>query len=275
MQIPDTELLVNFENLFAYSPVQWKIVSQVLTLGFAAHAAALVYFLVTAKQVHPRYRLSSYLSAVVMVSAFLELYRVWQNWDRAFVFDGAVYVLANETFDNGYRYMNWSIDVPVLLTQLLIVLGIGGVAFRRYWIQFVAGGLLMVYTGYAGQFYEAAGSTPFYVWGTISTVFFVWLLVLVYKVIFGHLGNLPEDARGMMKAVWWLLLVSWMLYPGAYLMAVMWPTADGVVARQITYTVADISSKIIYGVVLGLIAQRRSEAEGYVYEREVALDRTG
>ena len=39
----------------------------------------------------------------------------------------------------------------------------------------------------------------------------------------------------------------------------------GVVARQITYTVADITSKIIYGVMLARVATLRSQEEGYDY----------
>lgn len=40
-----------------------------------------------------------------------------------------------------------------------------------------------------------------------------------------------------------------------------------VVARHITYTVADVSSKVIYGILLTLAAQEMSKAEGYDYEK--------
>lgn len=73
------------------------------------------------------------------------------------------------------------------------------------------------------------------------------------------------------------MLVSWLLYPGAYLMPAMWDSADGVVARQITYTVADITSKVIYGVLLSVIARKVSAAEGYApaVEDDVARPRGG
>jgi len=38
----------------------------------------------------------------------------------------------------------------------------------------------------------------------------------------------------------------------------------GVVGRQITYTIADVASKVIYGVLLTVVARSRSLAEGYV-----------
>lgn len=254
---------MNFENGFSYDFVQYTIVSHVLTLGFAAMAAGLVYFLVTSRSVLPRYRLSSTLSMVVMTSAVFELYILSQQWQEAFTWNGEAFVQAETLFSNGFRYTNWSIDVPVLLIQLLIVLGVTGTAFKRGVLLFIAGGLLMIYTGYVGQFYEVEGSAPFWVWGAVSTVFFIGLIVLVARAIFGNLHRLPQEVRPLMRGVFWLLVISWLLYPLGYLLPVMWDTADGVVARQITYTIADISSKIIYGIVLGLIAQKISKIEGF------------
>ncbi|MFI7573388.1 bacteriorhodopsin [Micromonospora sp. NPDC049497] len=268
---------MNFENLFSYNVDQYTLVSHVLSLGFAVMAAGLVYFLVTAGSIAPRYRLTSVLSAVVMVSAFFELLLLYQRWVGAFRWDGSAFVQSGTLFSNGYRYVNWSIDVPVLLIQLLVVMGITGRRFHHIWAAFVAGGLAMIYTGYAGQFHEVERSAPFWIWGLVSTVFFLLLLALVAWVIFGNLARLPESARGVARAVWWLVLVSWMLYPGAYLMPAMWDSADGVVARQMTYTLADITSKVVYGVLLGVIARKVSAAEGFGHavDDEVALPRGG
>ncbi len=251
------------ENLFTYSPVSWDIVSHVLTFGVGAHLAALLYFCLTIGQVAPRYRLSNVLSGVVMISAALILFQQQQSWQNAFVFNGEVWERSNATFSNGYRYMNWTIDVPMLLTQLLIVAGITGARFRSYWLQFLVAGLAMIYTGYVGQFYETTSPTLLYIWGTISTAFFVWILVIVWRVTHQSLPELPANARGMMRGVFWLLFVSWMRYPGAYLMPVIWFGEGGTVARLITYTAADVVSKVIYGVLLGYIALRRSQAEGF------------
>lgn len=266
---------MNVENEYTYDAVQYTIVAHVLTLGYAAMAAGLVYFLVTRTQSLPRYRLSAVLSAVVMTSAFLELYVVSDRWRSSFDWDGTAFVPSDELFSNGFRYVNWSIDVPVLLLQLLIVLGVTGAAFRRGWVLFTVAGLAMVYTGYVGQFYEVERSAPFWVWGAVSTVFFLVILVLVRRTVYGNLDRLPEEVRPLARAVWWLLLVSWFLYPGGYLMPALIDGADGVVARQITYTVADITSKVIYGVLLGVIAQKISKYEGYEQAQaaDVALAR--
>ena len=261
---------LTFENYFSYNAAQYDIVDHFLTLGYAAMAAGFVYFLVTLYQLSPKYKLTSILGAVVMASAFFELFELSALWNTAFSFDATtgLYVLGTDTaFSNGFRYTNWSIDVPVLLTQLLIVGGVAGRQFRSMWIQFIVAGILMIYTGYVGQFFEAPNGGPptieFWVWGAISTVFFFWIIWLAYRATYGRVDQMAESARGPMKAVFWLLVISWMLYPGGYLMPALWFDAGGVVARQITYTVADISSKVIYGVVLGVVAQRASAAEGF------------
>lgn len=255
---------MNVENTFSYDFFQYTIVSHVFTVGYAAMASGLVYFLLTSKNSLPRYQLSSTLSAVVMISAFLELLVISLRWNSSFVFDGEAFVSSGQTlFSNGYRYMNWTIDVPVLLTQLLIVLGVTGAAFRRGWITFTVAGLAMIYTGYAGQFYEVERSAPFWIWGSISTVFFLVILWLVHRTVYGNVGRLPEEVHSLVRAVWWLLLFSWLLYPGAYLMPALWDSADGVVARQITYTVADVTSKVVYGILLAVIARKVSKHEGH------------
>ena len=49
----------------------FEIVSHILTLGYATMAAALCYFVLTKNDVLPKYRMSSVISGVVMVSALL------------------------------------------------------------------------------------------------------------------------------------------------------------------------------------------------------------
>ena len=263
--------MTSFENFFSYTPMAYDIVSHTLTLGFAVMLAALFYFVLTIRTVAPRYRISSVLSVVVMVSAFLILFFQQQSWANAFAFnpDTGLYERAAgaAAFSNGYRYLNWLIDVPMLLFQILFIVEITRQrrAGLRNWFFF--SGSMMIITGYIGQFFEMnADRTQFLLWGAISTVFFVHVLYLIYRVIAEARKDLPGQAGVVMGGIWWLFLVSWMLYPGAYLMPLLLNSELGVVGRQITFTVADIASKVIYGVLLARVAQLRSEAEGYVPE---------
>ncbi len=170
----------NFENYVGltqgYSEMAYQMVSHLLTLGYAVMLAALLYFALTLKSVAPRYRISSVLSVVVMVSAFLLLYVQAQNWVTGFSFDlerGRYYLdPGQDLFNNGYRYLNWLIDVPMLLFQILFVVQLTKSSFTSVRNQFWFSGVLMIVTGYIGQFYEVTNLTAFLVWGAISTVFF-------------------------------------------------------------------------------------------------------
>ncbi len=291
---------LSMENFVQYSPMAYDLVSHTLTLGFAVMIAALLYFVLTIRTVAPRYRISSVLSVVVMVSAFLILLAQQQSWANAFVYDTtsgyyvSSFVLSSQdaiagvgsanpslAFTNGFRYLNWLIDVPMLLFQILFVIEISKQDFARTRNIFFVAGALMIITGYIGQFYEVGNSGPFLVWGAISTVFFVIVLIQMNGLLQKARKNMSAAAGGWLNSIWLLFLVSWMLYPGAYLAPLLLdgaatllnPAEAGsvseiaVVARQITFTIADITSKVIYGVMLTVVAQIRSEEDGYSYEQ--------
>ncbi|MEK6478945.1 bacteriorhodopsin [Catalinimonas sp. 4WD22] len=276
-----------FENYVGleqgYSEMAYQMVSHVLTLGYAVMFAGLLYFVLTIKQVAPRYRTSSILSVVVMVSASLLLYVQAQNWTAAFSFDleRGRYFLAPgaDLFNNGYRYLNWLIDVPMLLFQILFVVSLTKSSFSSVRNQFWISGAFMIITGYIGQYYEVTNLPRFAIWGAVSTVFFIHILWLMRKVINEGKEGIPAPAQKTLNTIWWLFVVSWMLYPGAYLMPHLAGingalfNETGVLAREITYTIADVSSKVIYGVLLTVVAQHLSKAEGYNYQKMTSKDK--
>jgi bacteriorhodopsin len=272
----------NFENYVGltqgYSEMGYQMTAHVLTLGYATMLAGLLYFILTLRSVAPKYRISSVLSVVVMVSAFLLLYAQAGNWTSSFTFDveRGRYFLdrdGQDLFNNGYRYLNWLIDVPMLLFQILFVVSLTTSKFSSVRNQFWFSGTLMIVTGYIGQYYEVTNLSAFFIWGAISTAFFFHILWLMRKVIREGKEGIPAEGQRVLNSIWILFLISWFLYPGAYLMPHLagiegaFFNETGVVARQMTYTVADVSSKVIYGVLLTNLAQILSRSEGYQYEQ--------
>lgn len=263
-----------FENYVGleqgFSEIGYQLSSHVLTLGYAVMLAALFYFILTIKSVAPKYRMSSVLSVVVMVSAFLLLYVQRDNWTEAFSFsqESGRYMLdpgqGKDLFNNGYRYLNWLIDVPMLLFQILFVVSLTTSSFSSVRNQFFSSGTLMIVTGYIGQYFEVTSPLAFFVWGGISTLFFIHILILMKKVINEGQDGIPNLAAKYLNSIWWLFLVSWMLYPVAYVMPYLAGFNEGaVVGRHITYTIADVVSKVVYGVLLTMTAKVLSDEEGY------------
>lgn len=254
---------------------EFELVSHVLTLGYAVMAAGLLYFWLTIRQNHPKYRMSNILSVVVSISALLLLFFQHQNW-----IDSYQPVLTNGvvtgyqslgTFSNGFRYLNWLIDVPNLLTQILFVAGISGLLFRKYWRDFTLYGMLMIVTGYVGQFFEPGrpvGSdlVQWLVWGVISTVFYILILQTMSKVIDTGAKNIKGIGTKVTKLSMVSLFkfikpwfyITWTIYPIAYLMPGLFGLigldSTLVVSQQLLYTLADITSKVVYGIMLNTIS---------------------
>lgn len=246
------------EYLFSYSPMSFNVVSHVLVLGYGAHLAGLVYFVLVRRQIAQRYRLTSLLATVVMVTAFLILFRLQNSWVSSFTFNAEanMWEVSDYLFTNGLRYVNWTITIPALLLQLVAVLDIKRPL--RFSVVTIGAALGMIYTGYIGQFFEVTNTGAFLAWGTLSTVFYLPLLYFVYREVVSANGYLPAEAKPFMRGILLIFLLAWTLYPGGYLFPVMLNSEFGSVGRQITFTVADVSSKVIYGILVSRVALIRS-----------------
>ncbi|MGB6153044.1 MAG: bacteriorhodopsin [Pricia sp.] len=259
----------NIENLFDYSVGQFEAIDHLLTMGVGAHLAALVFFLVCSQFVAPKYRIATALSCIVMVSAGLILVSQAGMWTDAFKFNGDVYQLKDLTFSNGYRYVNWMVTIPCLLTQLLIVLNFTGSTLFKKASYLILAAWGMIITGYIGQLYEVSDMTQLYIWGAISTVFFVIMNFIIGTSISSAKSTLLGGTESTVMKVFWLMMFAWTLYPIAYLVPAFMNNSDGVVLRQALFTVADISSKVIYGLMITYIAIHQSAASGYVPAQQV------
>ena len=196
-----------------------------------------------------------------------ELGHLFIMWDRTFQYDSETMTYSRAQdyiFANGYRYANWLIDVPMLLTQFLIVLGFRkGELFSRWW-KLATAGVVMILLGYVGQYYEpqVAGfvegsGAPFWIWGGLSWLAFFYLIYVANESVKTGLPQIVEEARGPMQNAWYLLLVTWFLYGFVYLV----PGIPGinqsetwVVIRQLGYTFADVVSKAVFGILLARVA---------------------
>jgi len=257
----------NYENFFVYDYWQYEVIRHAFTFTVAVFAASLVYFAMSARDTAPQFRTTNYISAVVMVSATIELGHLFIMWDRSFAYDEVANTytrIEGAIFANGYRYANWLIDVPMLLTQFLIVLGFTGAALFARWWKLTLAGAGMIILGYIGQYYEpqVAGFTegsgaPFWIWGGVSWLAFFWLLYLANDAVKSGITQIPEEARGPMQNAWKLLLITWFLYGFVYLVPGI-PginqSADWVVIRQLGYTLADVISKTVFGILLARVA---------------------
>jgi bacteriorhodopsin len=240
-----------------------------------------------------------------MVSAGLILWTQYKSWDQAFTYldngeqagwvnqavglnpgiggtgGGETQAVAQQLssdssggrlFSNGFRYMNWSIDVPALQVQLLAVIGVAGLTFVRNAVKFTIAGLAMIYFSYAAQFFEY-GFAPWAESGSVTSWFwlfyglgwvaYIYILYAVYTSVFQQTSHMHPRAQKLMRGIWHLFLGSWTVYGIAIAMPAFAFNVHGAVWRQFLFTSVDIVSKVIYGAMLSQIALYQSAAEGY------------
>ena len=137
----------------------------------------------------------------------------------------------------------------------------------------------MIVTEYIGQLYEVSDLSNLYLWGGVSTVFFIIMNYIVGIGIKNAKPTLQGNVSPTVMKILWLMMFAWTLYPIAYLIPAFMNSADGVVLRQLLFTIADISSKVTYGLMVTYVAIRQSAAVGYVPAQQVlgrmGVDRTG
>ncbi|MEE8600849.1 bacteriorhodopsin [Euzebya tangerina] len=255
------------ENLFTYSPGQHAAVALLFSGAFAAALAGLGWFLMNLPKISPRWRPITYLSILVMLVAGWHFLQLSNSWRGAFVFegtigDGGMWVPGDRTFENGFRYISWLITIPLLLVQLTYLFELSRERLYRLRLSLVVMGVAMIVTGYIGQLYEVTSTSALLVWGAVSTVPFVVLVLLLMRHLGPTLQALPAKAATTLRNITYLFAATWGAYPVAYLMAL----GDGpewVVGRQLLFTFADVGSKVVYGVLLASIARRLSARDGW------------
>ena len=270
--------MMNMENFFTYFSYQWDIVSHILVFGVGAMLAGLVYFVISAREVAPKYRMSNYLSAVVMVSAAIILFNQHLSWDRTFSFNGSAWVsnVANEglgmTFSNGYRYLNWAIDVPMLLLQILFVIPIAAAGFRKLAWGFGSAGLLMVVFSYVAQHFEygfnpeafdGAAVTNFWIFYALGWFAYLVVLGIFFKGVMPRTQELSPGPAKVFRSIGWLFLISWTIYGVVIAIPAFAWSPSGGVWRQVLFTIVDVTSKVIYGAMLSYVCVLRSREDGY------------
>jgi bacteriorhodopsin len=118
----------------------------------------------------------------------------------------------------------------------------------------------MIGLGYPGEISD--DSTVRAVWGTLSTVPFVYILYVLWVELSKAAEQESESVKLLLRNTRLLLLGTWGFYPIAYLMplaGVSGATAE--VALQVGYSLADVAAKCGYGIMIYAIARAKMTAE--------------
>jgi len=221
-----------------------QLVYNALSFGTAVMLGAFVYFLTQMNSVAKQYRNGVAVSAVVVGIAGYHYFRMWSGW-------------AEGTVNEGYRYADWLITVPLLVIELLIVLGVTADRRKKLMTSLVPATVLMIGLGYPGE--TSANETTKWTFWVLSMIPFLYILFTLNGELKAAKARETGAVSKSISNATKILLVTWLVYPISYLIPVVFTVSDGAEAgRQVAYTIADITAKALYGLMILNIAKARS-----------------
>jgi bacteriorhodopsin len=262
---------------------QFDTVYNLLSLVIAAQLFTALYLLVAQPRVLARYRQAIVVSAVVCGIAAYHYFRIFDSFKSAFVTDsvggkGTYTQAAGAEFNEGYRYVDWLLTVPLLLVETVAVMALARAAQRSLLVKLIPAAVLMIALGYPGE--VATTNTARIVWGILATLPFLYLVYVLFVELSRSLDRQPVQVRLLTKLLPVMLVVLWCVYPIAYAFPIIGGTffggADGFVLRQAGYSIADILAKAAFGLLIFLVARIKSRIDDpATYDYDYAGAATG
>lgn len=257
---------------------QFQTVYNVLSFALASMLAGFVFLLAVQGRVLPRYRQALVVSAMVLLIAGYHYYRIFESFkgsyvavgegDPATAFDAMTYVLVNgEGFNEGYRYVDWLLTVPLLLFETIAVLALPRAVRKSMLLKLIPASALMIILGYPGEL--ATDNLAKGIWGALSTIPFLYILYVLFVELSKAAKNQPSQVGKDLNGLRWLLLATWGFYPISYMFPMLGlDGADAFVWRQVGYSIADVLAKVAFGLLIYKIAREKSADDSPAFAEE-------
>jgi len=241
---------------------QYSLVFNMLSLAVAAMLGSFAFFVMSQKIIGAKYRISMMVSSLVVLIAGYHYYRIMGSWENAFTLINGSYEASGKPFNDAYRYVDWLLTVPLLLVELVLVLNLNKGSTGPMLRNLVIAAVLMIGLGYPGEI--STDLTTRNIWGILSTIPFIYILVVLWGQLGAQLGSASESIKTLFTNTRYLLIATWGFYPIAYALGTWGGLQEpgSIVAVQVGYTIADITAKCLYGVMIFAIAYQKSKEDG-------------
>jgi bacteriorhodopsin len=239
---------------------QFSLVYNAFSFTFATMGAATLFLWLSRSQVGPAYKTALTISGLVTAIACYHYFRIFESWNAAYDFKSGVVSSTGYAFNDAYRYVDWLLTVPLLLIELILVMRLSASETMSKATTLGAAAALMVILGYPG---EIATDIPTRaLWGTLSAIPFVYIMWQLFSGLSASIASQPESVRELVKKARLLTFASWGFYPMVYMLPYTSLSGSKVtVGVQVGYTIADLIAKAGIGILIYLIASRKSNAE--------------
>lgn len=239
---------------------QYSLVYNAFSFVFAAMGATTAFLFLNRSQVAPKYKTAVTISGLVTLIAMYHYYRIFNSWDGAYsVLNGTV-TATGHAFNDAYRYVDWLLTVPLLVTELILVMRLPGNEGTKKATRLAFLAALMVILGYPGE--VSSDSSTRWLWWCLSMIPFLIIQFELFVGLKGAIAAQPASVRGMVSAARYITVVTWLFYPIVYILPMLGLSgSSAIVGVQVGYSIADVLAKAAFGIFIYSIAVKKSESE--------------
>ena len=212
-------------------------------LATAVMAAGALFFFVERSTVKASWQTSLTVAALVCFVAF---------WHYMYMRD--VWVATGES-PTVYRYIDWLITVPMQIVEFYLILAACTVVSLGVFWKLLAGSLVMLLGGYAGETGMLSPMVGFVV-GMAGWIF------IIYYIFVGEAAQIKDSAGNenlvmAFDGIKWIVTIGWAIYPIGYFMGYLGGGVDSAGLNTL-YNLADLVNKFLFGLVIWYAAMRDS-----------------
>jgi len=239
---------------------QYGFIGNAFSFGFAVMAATTLFLWLMRSSVAPTYRMAITISGLVTAIAAYHYLQIMLSWDSAASVATGEVVVSGEGFNRAYRYVDWLLTVPLLLIELILVMKLSKAETLSRSVKLGGAAALMIILGYPGEVSENVGTRAiFWILSMIPFLYIVRELAIGLKE---SIAKQPDNVKGLISKAAILVVASWAFYPIVYLLPLLGVTGGAaLVVVETGYTIADIVAKAVFGLLIFVIAVRKSKAE--------------
>jgi len=194
--------------------------------------AATVFFLMESTSVSGHWKTSMNVGALVTLVAGVHYFYMREFWVKI------------HTSPILYRYIDWSITVPLQMIEFYLILSAAGSKITKlsFW-KLLLGTVLMLAAGYAGE----AGFLPKIVGFVVGMAGWVFILFEIFAgeagKVSGSLGEADKHVQASFNTMRMIVTAGWSIYPLGYFFGYLMGAVDDN-TMNLVYNLADFVNKI-------------------------------
>ena len=234
---------------------EFNLVYNAISFAIAAFGASTVFFLLQRSQVSPAYKTALTLSGLVCLITTYHYLRIFESFNSAYVLKDGLVMQTGMQFNNAYRYVDWLLTVPLLLLEFVLVLRLPHAETYKKGLALTLAAAFMVILGYPGETLTVGFAKV--IWWVLAMIPFSYILYEMIKGVGASIKTQPLVVQPLYKKTRLLIILSWSFYPLVYILPLFGLSAF--VSIQVGFTFVDIVAKSVFGILIYIIAQRKSE----------------